>query len=76
MFDKTVKKILEGFNVFPRARVPLTPGPNVNSTGPLPAGFLGGGLPGINPSSSLLLLKKPKKKKTKIKKKPKKKPTK
>jgi len=63
MFDKLVKVLLEGFNVYPRSRPPLTPGPNVNSTGPLPAGFLGGGLPGINPSSSLIFLKNRKKKK-------------
>lgn len=67
MFNEIVKKILEGYNVYPRARAPLTPGPNVNSPGPLPAGFLGGGLPGINPSSSLIFLKGKKKKKKKKK---------
>ena len=69
MFDNLVQKILEGYNVFPRAKPPLTPGPNVNSTGPLPAGFLGGGLPGVNPSSSLVFLRGAKKKKKKITKK-------
>jgi len=69
MFSDTVKKILEGFNVYPRAKAPMSSGPNVNSTGPLPAGFLGGGLPGINPSSSLVLLKGKKKKKKSTKKK-------
>lgn len=63
MFDEFVQKIIEGYNVYPRSKPPLTPGPNVNTTGPAPAGFLGGGLPGINPSSSLIFLNKPKKKK-------------
>lgn len=67
MFDNLVKKILEGFNVYPRASYPTTPGPNVNSTGVTPSGFLGGGLPGINPSSKPIILK-PKKKSKKVKK--------
>lgn len=64
MFNKVFKKIIEGYNVYPRASSPITPGPNVNSTGVTPSGFLGGGLPGINPASKPLILK-PKKKKKK-----------
>lgn len=65
MFNSIFKKLIEGYNVFPRASSPMTPGPNVNSTGVTPSGFLGGGLPGINPTSKQIVLK-PKKKKKKI----------
>jgi hypothetical protein len=65
MFDELVQKILEGFNVLPRARAAMKSGPNVVGPGPVPAGFLGGGLPQINPSASpvILVAQKPKKKK-------------
>jgi hypothetical protein len=64
MFDELVSKILENHNVFPRAKAPMTSGPNVAGPGPLPTGFLGGGLPGINPNPGpTILLKKRKKKK-------------
>jgi len=70
MFDDLVNKILEGYNVYPQAKPPMHSGPNAISPGPLPAGFLGGGLPGINPSAqSLLLVKKNKKKKKRLTKK-------
>ena len=69
MFDKLVKKILEGYNVFPKAKPLMHSGPNAISPGPLPAGFLGGGLPGINPSAQTLVLAKKKKKKRLITKK-------
>ena len=65
MFDELIKKLLEGFNVYPRSHYPLTPGPSINSTGVTPSGFLGGGLPGVNPPSSAIVLK-PKIKKKKI----------
>lgn len=68
MYDKIVKQLLEDFNVYPRAKAPMSQGPNINFTGPNPSGFLGGGLPGINPSANQLVLK-PKLKKKKIKKK-------
>jgi hypothetical protein len=64
MFDKIVNKILEGY--LP-TKVPITQGPNIDFTGSTPAGFLGGGLPGINPSASIPL--KIKKKKKRLKKK-------
>lgn len=65
-FENLVNKILEGFNVFPRAKPPMSSGPNAIGPGPLPAGFLGGGLPGINPTQGgTILLKKKRKKITK-----------
>jgi hypothetical protein len=63
MFEKTVQKVLERY--LP-TKVPITQGPNIDFRGPTPAGFLGGGLPGINPSAPLLVRSK-KKKKTKKK---------
>lgn len=66
-FDLLVQKLLEGHNVFPRAKAPMASGPNVIGPGPLPSGFLGGGLPGINPSPGQVLLVKKKKKITKKK---------
>ena len=70
MFDELVTKILEGFNVFPRSKPAMKSGPNAVGPGPLPAGFLGGGLPQINPSASpvVLVTPKPKKKKKILKK--------
>lgn len=49
MFDNLINNLLETY----QARVPLTQGPNINFRGPTPAGFLGGGLPGVNPSNSV-----------------------
>lgn len=66
MFNKLIKKLLEGYNVYPRAQFSLTPGPSVNSTGVTPSGFLGGGQPGINPPASQLVLKPNLKKKKKL----------
>ena len=68
-FNKLVQKLLEGFNVFPRAKPAMQSGPNAVGPGPLPVGFLGGGLPGIDPSSGPVVLVKPKKKKKITKKK-------
>jgi len=68
MFNKIVKKLLEDFNVYPRSGPPLGQGPNIDFKGPTPAGFLGGGLPGINPSASIpLKIKKKKKLNKKVK---------
>ncbi len=70
MFNDLVKKILEGYNVYPRSKPPMKSGPNAISPGPVPTGFLGGGLPGINPGGAIeMLIKVPKKKKKKITKK-------
>lgn len=69
MFDELITKLLEGYNVYPQAKAPMQSGPNAISPGPLPAGFLGGGLPGINPSAQTLLMVKKKKKKKPITKK-------
>ena len=66
-FDSEIKKILEGFNVYPRARAiqgrtAPVPAQNVNSTGPLPTGFMGSGPTGIAPAGmATILLKTPKK---------------
>lgn len=69
MFNETFKKLLEDFNIFPRSGQPLGQGPNIDFTGAQPAGFLGGGLPGVNPSASVpLKIKKAKKKSKKVKK--------
>ena len=72
-FDSEVKRLLEDFNIYPRARAiqgrqaPVA-GPNVDGVGPLPTGFKGSGPAGIAPSNmSTVLLKWPKKKKKKIK---------
>jgi hypothetical protein len=65
MFDSIVAKILEGFNVYPRSKPFLKTGPNVIGPGPLPQGFLGGGLPGINPGQQQQILVKTKKNKPK-----------
>jgi len=73
-FNKEIQKILEGYNVFPRAkaiqgRQAPVPSKNINFTGSVPAGFLGAGPAGIAPAAvSPVLVKWPKKKK-KIKKK-------
>jgi hypothetical protein len=70
MFNDLVKRILEGYNVYPRSKPPMKSGPNAISPGPVPTGFLGGGLPGINPGGAIeMLIKVPKKKKKKITKK-------
>lgn len=68
-FDKQISKLLEDFNVYPRARAiqgrqAPVPSMNVNSAGPVPINFKGAGPTGIAPSTtSLILLKSPKKKK-------------
>ena len=70
-FDSKISKLLEDFNVYPRAkkidsRPPPITGKNVNFTGPAPTGFKGAGLPGIAPGQeSTVLVKLPKKKKKK-----------
>lgn len=61
MFNNEVNKLLETY----QARIPLSQGPNINFKGPVPAGFLGGGLPGVNPSRSIPLKIKRKKLKKK-----------
>ena len=70
-FDALVERILEGHNVFPRSKPSMKSGPNAVGPGPLPSGFLGGGLPGINPSAgSVIVLNKKKRKKITKKKRP------
>lgn len=70
-FDSEVKKLLEDFNIYPRARAiqgrqAPVPAQNVNTTGPLPMGFKGSGPAGIAPMGmATILLKEPKKKKKK-----------
>jgi hypothetical protein len=72
-FDREVERILEDFNIFPRARAiqgrqAPVPAQNVNSTGPLPVGFKGSGPAGIAPGGmSTIMVKMPKKKKRKKK---------
>ena len=72
-FDKECLKILEGFNVYPKAKgvnglPPPMPSTNVNSQGAIPTGFKGSGPTGIAPSAtSTVLIKFPKKKKKKLK---------
>jgi hypothetical protein len=74
-FQQTFLKILEDYNIYPRAtaiqgRQAPVPSKNVNSHGPVPSGFKGSGPAGIAPTStSQVLIKWPKKKKKKIKKK-------
>lgn len=70
-FNSEIEKILEGFNVYPRARAiqgrqaPVE-GPSVSGVGSLPTGFKGSGPAGIAPSGmSTILIKVPKKKKKK-----------
>lgn len=70
-FDSEVKKLLEGFNIYPKARAiqgrqaPIE-GPNVAGVGSLPTGFKGAGPAGIAPGgTSTILIKAPKKKKRK-----------
>lgn len=62
MFDKLVFKLLEGFNIYPRSKPFMKTGPNAIGPGPLPQGFLGGGLPGINPGQQQQVLIKSNKK--------------
>lgn len=68
-FDAKISKLLEDFNVYPRARkIDSRPAPavgkNVNFTGPTPAGFKGAGIPGIAPGQeNTVIVKLPKKKK-------------
>ena len=70
-FDSEIKKILEDFNIYPRARAiqgrqAPVPAQNVNSVGSLPTGFKGSGPAGIAPSGiATILVKEPKKKKKK-----------
>jgi hypothetical protein len=74
-FDTEIQKILEDFNIYPRARAVQgrqapVPSTNVDSAGPQPMGFKGSGPSGIGPSAmSTILLELPKKKKKKFKKK-------
>jgi hypothetical protein len=68
-FDSLVSKLLEDFNIFPRAKGPNTfIGKDMSPQGSLPAGFKGAGLPGIAPGRQEMVLlrlsKKKKKKKT------------
>lgn len=60
MFDNVCNKLLEDYL---KTATPLTQGPNVDFKGPTPAGFLGGGLPGINPGRNLSVKLKKKRKK-------------
>jgi hypothetical protein len=64
MYNDVVNKILKEYNVtMPLGKVPLTQGPNIDFRGPQAAGFLGGGLPAINPSTSVKVKLKNKKSK-------------
>lgn len=70
-FDLEVKRLLESFNIYPKARAiqgrqAPVPAQNVNTTGPLPTGFKGSGPAGIAPNGmSTVLVEIPKKKKKK-----------
>lgn len=62
-FDLIVRKLLEDFNVFPRAKN-ISRGPGIDFRGPVPTGFKGANLPGIAPNpGEPVLIKLPKKKK-------------
>jgi hypothetical protein len=61
MYNTMVQKLLEDFNIYPRASANVVNGPNIDFRGPTPAGFLGGGLPGINPASTSFVAKRKKK---------------
>ena len=64
-FYKEIRKLLEGYNVYPRAKVPMD-SKNMNFTGPMPTGFKGAGMAGVGPGQqSTVVLKWPKKKKKK-----------
>ncbi len=73
-FNEQIKKILEDFNIYPRAkavqgRQAPVEGPSINGRGVVPSGFLGSGPSGIAPSStSSVLVKISKKKRFKKKK--------
>jgi hypothetical protein len=74
-FDVEILKILEGFNVYPRAktiqgRQAPVPSTNINSGGIMPSGFKGSGVSGFAPTNAgNIVIKWPKKKrKTKKKK--------
>ena len=73
-FDKEIQKILEGHNVYPRAKAiqgrhAPVPSKNVIHHGLVPSGFKGSGPAGLAPSSTSHVLVKWPKKKKKIKKK-------
>ena len=64
MFNKLVNKLIKEYNVtLPLGKVPLTQGTNIDFRGPQVAGFLGGGLPAINPSAQIKAKLKTKKRK-------------
>jgi hypothetical protein len=70
-FDNLVIRLLEDFNVYPRARdiggrPAPSPGPNIDSRGALPTGFKGANLPGIAPDPGQTVFVKVPKKKEKI----------
>jgi hypothetical protein len=73
-FESEIQRILEDFNIYPKARAiqgrqAPVPAQNVNSTGPLPTGFKGSGPAGIAPGGmATILIKTPKKKRKKKKK--------
>jgi hypothetical protein len=73
-FDDEILRIIEAFNVYPRARAiqgrqAPVPSTNINSGGVLPSGFKGSGVSGFAPTaSSTIVMKLPKKKKFKKKK--------
>jgi hypothetical protein len=75
-FDDEILKILEGHNVYPRAkavqgRQAPVPSTNINSQGVLPSGFKGAGVSGFAPTGNQpILIKWPEgKKRKKLKKK-------
>jgi hypothetical protein len=73
-FDTEILKILEGFNVYPRAkaiqgRQAPVPSTNINSGGIMPSGFKGSGVSGFAPMNSGNVVINWPKKKRKIKKK-------
>jgi len=73
-FYKEIQKILEGHNVYPRAKAiqgrhAPVPSKNIIHHGVVPSGFKGAGPAGLAPSSTSQVLVKWPKKKKKIKKK-------
>lgn len=71
-FDSLVARLVEDFNIYPRARdiqgrPAPSPGPNIDFRGALPTGFKGANLPGIAPDAgqpTLIKVSKKKKKKS------------
>jgi hypothetical protein len=65
-FDKTVLEILENIYTSPSTKVPMQQGKDVNFTGPMPSGFLGGGVGGIGAGKTMPIKIKKRKLKKKV----------